>query len=88
MKDVWFRFPSKFSSRPASPVVMYSSLSLNLLILVLGLRRKADELRRNAKKETEESDKAEEMRTEANKLMKEASEIVEGPDLATFVVRF
>ena len=54
----------------------------------LGLRRKADELRRNAKKETEESDKAEEMRTEANKLMKEASEIVEGPDLATFVVRF
>ena len=28
------------------------------------------------------------MRTEANKLMKEASEIVEGPDLATFVVRF
>ena len=59
-----------------------------IFILVLGLRRKADELRRNAKKETEESDKAEEMRTEANKLMKEASEIVEGPDLANFVVRF
>jgi len=52
-----------------------------------GLRRKADELRRNAKKETEDSDKAEEMRVEATKLMKEASDIVEGPDLTTYVVR-
>ena len=60
---------------------------LTSLHFILGLRRKADELRRNAKKDTEDSDKAEEMRTEANKLMKEASELVEGPELTTYVVR-
>ena len=72
-----------------APVKFLELLSMfqTSLHFIIGLRRKADELRRNAKKDTEDSDKAEEMRTEANKLMKEASDIVEGPDLTTYVVR-